>query len=70
MKEHPSFEQACQYTVWRTAADREYNALVHRGTWTYIRITPNWNVVPYTWVFKSKLLDAEGKTFMEKARFC
>jgi len=65
-----SFDNACQYPGWRKAIDREYNALINRGTWSYVKIEPGMNIVPYTWVFKVKPLDAEGRKFMEKARCC
>ena len=65
-----SFKHACQYPGWRAAIDREYHALVNRGTWTYVKYHPDMRPVPYTWVFKSKPLDATGKNFMEKARCC
>jgi len=65
-----SFNEACRYPPWCAAIDREYNALVDRGTWTYVRRQSSMKPVPYTWVFKKKPLDAIGKLFMEKARCC
>ena len=35
-----SFNEACQYPRWCVAIDREYNALVRRRTWRYIRRQP------------------------------
>ena len=43
-----SFEIACQYPGWRAAIDREYNALVQRGTWSYVKQERGMNPVPYT----------------------
>ncbi len=65
-----NFDEACEYAGWRAAIDREFNACVKRGTWTYVKSEPNMKPVPFTWVFKMKPLDAEGKKFMEKSRCC
>ena len=62
--------EACQYPRWRIAIDREYNALIKRGTWSHLKLEPGLNPVPFTWVFKRKILDTEGKKFMEKALCC
>lgn len=32
-----SFAEACKYQGWDAAIDCEYNALVRRGTWTYVK---------------------------------
>ncbi len=64
------FDEACQYIRWSAATDREYNSLGQRGTWSYAKRTPCMKPVPHTWVFKQKLLDAEGKKFIGKARCC
>lgn len=63
-----NFAEACQYPGWSKAIDGEYNALVSRDTWEYVRLQPGMRPVPYTWVFLVKPLDAEGKKFMEKTR--
>ena len=65
-----SFAKACEYPGWCTAIDREYNSLVQRKTWRYVKYKPGMKPVPFTWVFKLKQLDAEGKKFLEKARCC
>lgn len=65
-----AFSYAVKLKVWRAAIDREFNALVIRGTWTYTKRTPEMHVLPYTWVFRLKLLDAAGTKFLEKARCC
>ncbi len=62
-----SFAEACQYKWWSDAINCEYNALVKRGTWSYVKRTPDMKPVPYTWVFKQKPLDTEGKKFIEKS---
>jgi len=65
-----SFAKACEDPNWCDAIDREYNALVKRNTWTYIRRTPEMKPVPFTWVFKLKQIDGDGKRFLHKARCC
>ena len=65
-----SFSDACQHEGWCKAIDCEYNALVNRGTCTYIKPPHGIKPVLYTWVFKLKPLDAVCQDFMEKARCC
>lgn len=65
-----SFSEACQYPGWFEAIDWVYNALMSRNTWTYVLPKPGVKPVPYTWVFKQKPLDAQGKKFLQKARCC
>ena len=65
-----NFSEACEYPGWCKAIDREYNALVQRNTWRYVKRTSDMKPVPFTWVFKSKQIDSEGKKFLEKARCC
>ncbi len=65
-----SFEEACQYPGCRKDFDRECNALIKKNTWTYVKLEPDMQPVLFTWVFKLKLCDAEGKKFIEKARCC
>ncbi len=65
-----SFAKACHFKGWSDAIDREYNALVKRGTWPYVKQALDMKLIPYTWVFKQNPLDAEGKKFIEKARCC
>ncbi len=65
-----NFDEACEYPGWRAAIDREFNDCVKRRTWSYVKLEPNMKPVPFTWVFKMKPLDAEGRKFMEKARCC
>lgn len=65
-----SFNDAIQSPDWCAAIDREFNALRNRNTWKLIRRTPDMNVLPFTWVFRIKPLDATGKTVLYKARCC
>lgn len=44
-----SFATACADPKWEMAIDREYDALVRRGTWTYIRRTPSMHPAPFKW---------------------
>ncbi len=50
--------------------DREYNALVKRNTWSYVKPQHGVKHVLCTWEFKKKTLNAEGPKFLEKARCC
>ena len=63
-----SFNDAIQDPNWRAAIDREYKSLCTRGTWEYVKRTPDMKPVPFTWVFKLKPLDIDGKNFLHKAR--
>lgn len=45
-----SFAEAVRSKSWRDAIDREYNALVKRQTWIYIRREPHMHPLLYTWV--------------------
>ena len=63
-----SFNDAIQDPNLKAAIDREYNSLRTRGTWEYVKRTPDMKLVPFTWVFKLKPLDIDGKNFLHKAR--
>lgn len=63
-----SFHDALHNYKWREAIDREYESLKARNTWEYITQTPDMKPIPYTWVFRLKLLDNDGKNFLRKAR--
>ena len=65
-----SFGNLCQFKECSYAIDCEYNSLVKRGTWSYIKRKADMKPVPYTWLFKQKPLDAEGKKFIDQARYC
>lgn len=43
-----SFAEACKDPRWCVAIDREYNALVKRGTWEFVDRTKKTRPVPYT----------------------
>ncbi len=59
-----SFEEACQSPEWAAAIDREYNALIRRNTWTYVRPSAEMNIIAFLWIFRLKLLDALGLQYM------
>ena len=63
-----SFQEACQIPEWASAIDREFDALERRQTWDYVIPQPNMNIIKHKWIFRKKPLDAEGKTFLPKAR--
>jgi len=65
-----SFAEACEDPLWREAIDREYNALVNRGTWEYVEKEEGMRAIPFTWVFKLKHLDQDGSKVLHKARCC
>lgn len=64
-----SFREACEIPSWAEAIDREYNALVDRGTWTYIDQTPDMDPLPFTWNFRVKDVSV-GNGLLCKARCC
>lgn len=49
-----SFKQACEDPYWAAAIDKEFGALVNRGTWNLIPRTRDMHVVPYPWAFRLK----------------
>ena len=61
------FSEACEYPGWCKAIDREYNVLVQRNTWRYVKQPSDVKPVPFTWVLKSKQKDAYGCKFLENA---
>lgn len=63
-----SFNQACKSKDWSAAIDREYNALIKRGTWKYVKSDPNHPPVPFKWTFRAKKIDSELLEFLFKAR--
>ena len=48
------FEEACKIPKWADAIDREYNAMVERKTWEYVKLTPYRRPLPYIWNFPIK----------------
>ena len=65
-----SFAEACRIPLWCDAIYRDYNAHVRRGTWRYIRGTPDMRPVPFIWGFRKKPLDNVEILFLFKARRC
>ena len=63
-----SYEEACQIPKWAAAIDREFDALERRKTWEYVLPKPNMNIIKHKWIFRKIPLDAQGKTFLPKAR--
>ena len=61
-----SFSVAVRFPKWRASIDREYWAHRKRKNWICVPRTPEMAVVPYTWVFKLKKLDAAATQFLEK----
>ncbi len=59
-----SFEDASQYPGWRSAIDREYNAVLRRRIWSYVKLQTGMTSV----LLRLKPLDADGKNLMEKDR--
>lgn len=46
-----SLDEACKDPKWAEPIDREYNALVERGTKEYLKLTPDMTPLPYVWNF-------------------
>lgn len=65
-----NFHQACQFPQWREAINREYNALVDRKTWTYIKYTPDMEPLPFIWDFRIKEAPGSDISILYKARCC
>lgn len=65
-----SFMEACMDARWGVAIDREYNALVKRGTWEYDRRTASKRPVSYTWNLTLKVVDAVRDEYLAKDRCC
>lgn len=63
-----SFEAACADTKWAAAIDREYEALIRRGTWEYLKHTTDMCPAPYKWTFRANQIDDSGTNFLHKAR--
>lgn len=49
-----SFKEAIKDKRWCEAIDREFNALVKRNTWTYVKRESYMLPLPYTWIFRLK----------------
>ena len=65
-----TFQEACRITNWANAIDREYNSLIDRSTWEYVKIKPHMKPIPFIWNFRIK--DTVGSTdeLLYKARCC
>lgn len=63
-----SFKQDCSEAKWAKEIGREYKALNHRKTWTYILKSPSSNPIPFKWIFRANQVDEEGIEFLQKAR--
>lgn len=63
-----SFDDTCSNSNWPAAIDREYNALVHRNTWKYVKITNNMLPILLKWTFRAKQIDDTQNNFLYKAR--
>lgn len=64
-----SFSEACKIPAWANAIDREYDALVERGTWKYLDRTPDMDPLPFTCNFRVKDTSS-GDRMLYKARCC
>lgn len=62
-----SFSDACNDPRWAEEIDREYHALVTRGTWEYIPLHTDMKQVPFKWAFRAKQLDQSSNKFLYKA---
>ena len=49
-----SFVEACKIPNWAEDIDREYNAMVDRGTWEYLKLTPDMQPIPFIRDFRTK----------------
>lgn len=63
-----AFTDACCHPHWAAAIDREFKALVDRGTWEYVPRTPDMQPVPFKWAFRTKQVNQAGTDFLFKAR--
>lgn len=58
------FKTACVSPNWMDAINREYNALIPRGTWKYIHSDPKYPLVRLKWKFRAKELNGSGEQFL------
>ena len=65
-----NFKEACQDVEWREAIDREFNTLFKRDSCKLVPFQPGMKPVPFTWAFRKKPLDVEGRRFLKKAVCC
>lgn len=62
-----SFSETCKCPAWASAIDREYDALIKRGTWKYVNSTRDMDPLPFTWNFWIKDTSS-GDEMMYRAR--
>lgn len=65
-----SFDSARIIPFWAEAIDREYNALLERQTWTYIRRTSDMKPIPFIWDLRIKDTVGSDVSVLYKARCC
>ena len=65
-----SFSKACTNPNWAKAIDREYNALVKRNTWEYVKREPDMKPLPFIWNFRVKDTAGSLAEVLFKARCC
>ncbi|XP_026429978.1 uncharacterized protein LOC113326469 [Papaver somniferum] len=63
----PCYSQEKKDPKWRKSMDDQYNYLLQNGTWSYVKRTPDMNVVGCKWVFRVKRL-ADGTIERRKSR--
>lgn len=63
-----SINEACFHPKWAAAIDREFRALVHRITWTYLTASVELRSVSVRWVFRPNQVDEERKQLLYKGR--
>ena len=65
-----SFKKACEIPKWAESIDREYNALVDRQTWKYVKWTADMKPIPFIWDFRIKDTVGSMAELLFKARCC
>lgn len=64
------FDDARRIPDWAEAINREFDALISRGTWEYVDRRPNMYVLSYNWNFRIKESPGEYVDILHKARCC
>lgn len=65
-----NFSEACYNKSCAAEIDREYDALVNRGTWKLIPLENGMKPVPFLWDFKIKEAPGTSTPLLHKARCC
>ena len=60
-----SAEEALSIPEWRTAMQKEYDALIENGTWKLASCLPGHYAIKCRWVFKVKDNDNSGKRILQ-----